>query len=113
MSVPWPSPIAVSIALAACGVLGIGYGAAVVYLARHQTAYAPVWEDWLWHVALPCCAYATLAIAALFVGESARLPLFVIASAALGLLLIAIHNAWDTLTYIVFVDTKERRSTGE
>jgi hypothetical protein len=30
-----------------------------------------------------------------------QLALFVVGAAALGLLLIGIHNAWDTVTYIV------------
>jgi hypothetical protein len=101
MSAPWPSLFAISIALAACGIAGVGYGATLVYHARRQTGYKPVWQDWLWHVALPCCVYAALALAAMFLRTSTQVALFVIAGAALGLLLIAIHNAWDTVTYIV------------
>jgi hypothetical protein len=101
MSAPWPSLFAMSIALAACGIAGLGYGATVVYHARRQTGYTPVWQDWLWHVMLPCGAYAALALAAMFLHIRTRVALFVIAGAALGLLLIAIHNAWDTVTYIV------------
>jgi hypothetical protein len=101
MSAPWPTLFSVSLALGACGVAGIVYAATVVHHARRQTSYHPVWEDWLWHVALPSCAYVALALAALYVSSSSRIALFVVAGAALGLLLIAIHNAWDTVTYIV------------
>jgi hypothetical protein len=31
--------------------------------------------------------------------------LFVIGAAALGLLLVGIHNAWDTVTHIVLTDS--------
>src|SRR5690349_15199267 len=55
MSAPWPSLFAVAIPVAACGILGIGYGNTVIYHARRQTGYQPVLEDWLWHVILPCC----------------------------------------------------------
>jgi hypothetical protein len=41
----------------------------------------------------------------------ARLALFVIAAAALLLLFIGIHNAWDAVTYHVFVRRQEQRET--
>jgi hypothetical protein len=101
MSAPWPTLFSVSVALGAAGIAGIVYAATVVYHARRQTSYHPVWEDWLWHVALPSVAYVALGVAAIYVPTSSRISLFVVAGAALGLLLIAIHNAWDTVTYIV------------
>lgn len=101
MSAPWPTLFSVSVALGICGIAGVVYAATVVYHARRQTSYHPVWEDWLWHVALPSCAYVALALAALYVPTRSRIALFVVAGSALGLLLIAIHNAWDTVTYIV------------
>jgi len=68
---------------------------------RRGSGYTPVFEDWLWHSILPCLAYAAITAAALCFHASPRGSSFAIAAAALGLLLIAIHNAWDTLTYIV------------
>lgn len=100
MSAPWSSLAAVAIALAACGIAGLAYCATVIYHARHQKDYTPVFEDWLWHMVLPCCAYAALTLAALFLRTGSRVPLFIVAGAALGLLFIAIHNAWDTVIYI-------------
>jgi hypothetical protein len=50
---------------------------------------------------LPCSAYATLTVAAIYLGTNTYIALFVIAAAALGLLLMGIHNAWDTVTQIV------------
>jgi hypothetical protein len=40
---------------------------------------------------------------ALFLRTTTLLALFAIGAAALGLLLIGIHNAWDTVTHIVVV----------
>jgi len=100
MCAPWPSIFSVSAALAICGLGGLAYGAQVIRRARRQTAYRPVWEDWFWHAILPCSIYAALALAALLL-QATRLALFVIAGATLGLLLIGIHNAWDTVTYVV------------
>lgn len=106
MSAPWPSPNALSLAAGATGLAGLAYGMRVVVRTLRQKAYEPVWEDWLWYTALPGVCYAALAIAA-FLRTNASSPLFVIAAAALGLLLIGIHNAWDTVTHIVLTDSEE------
>ncbi len=101
MSAPWPSLFPASIALTMCGLGGLGYGASVIHRARRQTVYTPGWEDWLWYVILPGSLYAALSLAALVLRTSTQLALFGIGGAALGLLLLGIHNAWDTVTYIV------------
>jgi hypothetical protein len=101
MSAPWPSLLGVSIALAMCGLGGLAYGAIVIRRARRQTHYKPVWEDWLWYAVLPCGAYAALTVAALLLRTDTGLALFASGAAALALLLIGIHNAWDTVTYVV------------
>jgi hypothetical protein len=101
MSAPWPSLLSASVPLAMCGLGGLGYGAIVIHRARRQTHYKPVWEDWLRYAILPCSIDAALALAALFLRTTTQLALFVIGGAALGLLLIGIHNAWDTVTHLV------------
>jgi hypothetical protein len=101
MSVPWPSLFPASMALAMCGLGGLAYGAIVIRRTRRQTFYQPVWEDWLWYTILPCSVYAALALAAVFLRTTTQLAKFVIGAAALGLLLIGIHNAWDSVTHIV------------
>ena len=107
MSAPWPSLGSVSVALTLCGLAGIAYVAIVIRRARRQTGYKPVFEDWLWHTLLPFVAYAVLTIAAPLVRLHAGVSLFVVAATALLLLFIGIHNAWDTVTYIVL----QRRAT--
>ena len=101
MSAPWPSLFAASVALALCGIGGLGYAAIIFRRARRQTDYKPVWEDWLWYAILPCGTYAALASAALLLGTTTEVALFVIGGAALSLLLIGIRNSWDTVTHIV------------
>ncbi len=103
MSVPWPSLFPTSIAFAMCGLGGLAYGAIVIRRARRQAYYKPEWEDWFWYALLPCSAYATLAMTAFFLRTAPLLAMLVIGAAALGLLLIGIHNAWDTVTHIVVV----------
>jgi hypothetical protein len=100
MSAPWPSATAPSVAVGLIGVAGMIYGAIVVRRTRRQTSYVAVWDDWLWYTVLPSLSYAALGVAALL-NTSGALPLFVIAAGALGLLLIGIRNAWDTVTHIV------------
>jgi hypothetical protein len=101
MSAPWPSLLPASVALAMCGLGGLGYGAIVIHRARRQTTYRPVGEDWLWHAILPCSMYGALALAALSLRAATQVALFVVGGAAFVLLLIGIHNAWDTVTYMV------------
>jgi hypothetical protein len=52
-------------------------------------------------VLLPCSVYAVLTIAGVFFRGDPQDSEFVIASTALALLLIGIHNAWDSVTHIV------------
>ena len=101
MSVPWPSLFPTSIALVMCGFGGLAYGAIVIRRARRQTYYKPDWEDWLWCSLLPCSIYAALMMTALFLRTISVIAMFLIGAAALGLLLIGIHNAWDSVTHIV------------
>jgi hypothetical protein len=101
MTAPWPSLVPTSVVLAMSGLVGLGYGAVVIRRARRQTEYRPVWEDWLWHVMLPCSAYAALALAAPFLRTRTQLALFTIGAATFALLLIGIHNAWDSVIHIV------------
>jgi len=75
---------------------------------RVQTAYQPVFEDWLFHALLPLAAYAMLATAALATRNHIRVALWGVAAAALLLLFIGIHNAWDAVTYHVFVKKPEQ-----
>jgi hypothetical protein len=105
MSAPWPSLFPTSVTLVMCGLAGLAYGAIVIRRARRQTYYKPEREDWLWYALLPCSVYVTLTMAVLLLRTATLLALFVIGGAALGLLLIGIRNAWDTVTHIVVSDS--------
>ena len=73
---------------------------------RSQTAYKTVFEDKLFHVLLPFIAYSMLAASAATAPSHLQPSLFIVAAAALLLLFIGIHNAWDLVTYHVFVTRK-------
>jgi hypothetical protein len=100
LSAPWHSLTRLSVALGMCGVWGVVYGLIVVRRARRQSTYKPVFEDWLWHTALPLAAYTALLLAAIVLPRDPEPCLFVVAGAVLSLVLIGIHNSWDTVTYL-------------
>jgi hypothetical protein len=113
MCAPWPSLFATAVALAVLGLAGLGYVLIVVRRARRQTIYRPVLEDWFWHAILPCAIYAALAVGALALTTFTQAALFTLGGAALCLLLIGIHNAWDTVTHIVFSGTPADENNSE
>jgi len=108
VSIPWHGVGMVAILWGLAGLYGIIYTVIVARRLRGQTAYQPVFEDWLFHVLLPLAAYVALAISACVAPSHARPALFLVAAAALVLLFIGIHNAWDTVTYHVFVRKQEQ-----
>lgn len=103
LSAPWHA------IASAAGVWGLMALAGVVYVVivarrmKRQPAYLPEFEDWLFHVLLPFAVYATLAISAFAARSHARGALFAVAGAIMLLLFIGIHNAWDAVTYHIFV----------
>jgi hypothetical protein len=100
LSIPWSVLRPAGIAVAGCGAVGVVYSAIVMGRALRQREYRPVFEDWLWHAALPALAYATLFVAGAILGGNAANALFVIGPAALLLVFVGIHNAWDTVTFV-------------
>ena len=107
LSAPWQEIAPAAVLWGLLGLCGIAYAAVVTSRMRRQGAYKPVFEDWLFHVLLPLGAYSTLAAAAFAAGFHLRAALFGIGAAALLLLFIGIHNAWDAVTYHVF-DSKPK-----
>jgi len=75
---------------------------------RLQTAYTPEFEDWLFHVLLPFVACAALAVSAYTARSHAGAALFVVGAVLLLLLFIGIHNAWDAVTYHVYVKKRKQ-----
>jgi hypothetical protein len=109
ITAPWHGIAIIATLWGLVGLGGVIYCAIVVRRMRTQTTYDAVLEDWIFHVLLPLAAYAMLLVAACVAFAHARGASFVVAGAALLLLFIAIHNAWDTVTYHVFVRKPEKR----
>jgi hypothetical protein len=99
---PWRGIFPVMVIWGALGFAGMVYEIIVAWRMRAQTAYRPVFEDWLFHVLLPFAAYAATVIAAFLARVNISTALFTTAGAVLLILFIGIHNAWDTVTWHVF-----------
>lgn len=111
-SAPWRGIEAPALTWEFLGILGVAYSIIVARRMRIQTAYKPVAEDWLFFFLLPIAAYATLAVSAYAARSHTAEALFGVATSALLLLLIGIHNAWDAVTYHVY-SRMRRRNAGE
>ena len=109
LSAPWPELWQAATAVAICGALGTGYTLIVVRRARRVTNYTPELEDWIWHCVLPLIGYVTLFVGAATLTLSHVPALFAIATFALLLLFVGIHNAWDTVTYITVVMKQQKQ----
>jgi hypothetical protein len=109
ISAPWDGIGTVAVLWGGVGLGGMVYSVVVARRMRAQTAYKPVFEDWLFYVLLPLAAYAILAGSAFAARSSARTALFLVGAAALLLLFTGIHNAWDTVMHLVFVQRRGER----
>jgi hypothetical protein len=108
LSAPWHGLSRLTYAIAICGVGGLLYTLITFLRARRLTTYQPVLEDWIWHVGLPILTYGVIIVAALFLNGHAHQSLFVIGFAALLILFVGIHNAWDAVTYITIEQSKRK-----
>ena len=93
LSAPWHETRPVTLILGLAGFLGIIYTFVVIRRMRTQTAYQPVFEDWLFHVLLPFVAYLVLGASDFVLRYQVRLALFMVGGAALLMLFVGIHNA--------------------
>jgi len=110
--IPWETIGFAALAWGVLGLCGLIYAVAIARRMRTQSAYQPVFEDWLFHALLPVAAYAALGISALVAVSSTQDALFGIGAVALLLLFTGIHNAWDMVAYHVVVNLGGKK-TGE
>lgn len=103
LNAPWQRVGSAAVLWGLLGLSGLAYEIIVVRRMQRQIVYTPEFEDWLFHVLLPFAAYATLAGSAYATLAHAHEAMFGVAAAAL-LLFVGIHNAWDAITYHVFVN---------
>jgi hypothetical protein len=112
LAAPWDAVTAPAVLLGLAGLSGIVFTIVVTRRMRTQSAYRPQFEDWVFHVVLPLVAYTLLAGSACAAPFRLRDALFGVGTAAMLLLFAGIHNAWDAVTWHVFVrsaDTERER----
>ena len=109
LSAPWNRLGIAAVLWGLFGSIGVVYVIIVARRLRLQSAYRAVFEDRLFHIMLPFTAYAVLAMSAFAAGSYPRPALFLVGAAALLLLFVGIHNAWDIVTYHVFVKRPGKR----
>jgi hypothetical protein len=100
MCIPRQTPSSLVVCVAVTGLAGLVISGRVLLLARRQSVYRPVLSDWIWHVTMPCLAYASLVAAAGVLLRSPGVALDVVAGGSLLLLFIGIRNAWDSAVWI-------------
>ncbi len=113
LSAPWRVLWHAAFMLGVCGLAGLGYVVVVVRRVRRQSSYSAVLEDWFWHVVLPSVSYVAIAGAALLLPSRADPTLFVVAGATVLLVFVGIHNAWDTVAYMVVDRSEVQAGHGE
>jgi hypothetical protein len=100
ISAPWEELNHAALVTGLFGLIGIFYTAIVTRRASHTERYQPVLEDWIFHVVLPFVSYILLLAASVALTRFDTPSLFAIGAASLILLVVGVHNAWDTVTYI-------------
>jgi hypothetical protein len=105
---PWESITPPAALWGLIGVSGAVYAVIVARRMRRQSIYRPELEDWLFHLLLPWAAYTSLALSAFAASSHTREALFGVGAAALLLLFIGIHNAWDSVAYHVLSKPQQR-----
>jgi hypothetical protein len=95
-------------------ILTISGGALVLYAIwvilnarRYREIYEPDLEDQFWHFTLPLLAYASIFAGGISYWLSMNGGMYAVAGGMVALLVIGIHNAWDSVTWQVFRRSQE------
>ena len=102
--IPWGSIEPASVLFGLIGLIGTVYMLSIARRMGIQQVYKPVLEDWAFHAVLTLLAYVVLAVSAYAASSDTRDALFGVGGAALLLLFVGIHNAWDAVAYHVAVN---------
>jgi hypothetical protein len=118
LGAPWESIDQPAVLWGLAGLSGTLYPIIVVRRMRRQSLYKPVLYDWTFHVIVPSVAYLLLVATAILSRAYPMFAEYAVAGSGLALLFIGIHNAWDSVSYHVFVSrplaataNKSRRPT--
>lgn len=110
LTAPWQRLRNPAHVVGAGAIAGIIYVLIVLRRMLRQSGYKPVLEDWVWHLFLPMISYAMLFVGAAGMVHEQTWAFFLIGAVTMLLLSIGIHNAWDTVTYMVLMRNEETRN---
>ena len=100
LTAPWESAPRLALCVGASGLAGIAYVGWVTFKAGQQTTYAPEPSDWIWYSIVPLVAYGCLLAASIVLWRHPAPALYAVGAAALVLLYVGIHNAWDSAVWL-------------
>ena len=96
LCIPGQTAASLSACMIGSGAILATYGGGTTYrMYRGRRDYRPVIEDWIWNAMLPLLCYLALLAAGVCALRQPAAALYIIGAAALTLLFIGIHNAWD------------------
>jgi len=101
LNVPHHTRTSLGVLLTALGVFGLGYIVWVGFHMHRQDGYTPDLGDRIWFIVLPSTAYAAALLAGILMWSAPRSALNVEAASTMLLLLIGVHNCWDSAVYMV------------
>ncbi len=114
LSMPHQSILALSAGFTAIAAFGLIWSIVIVVnMPKHGSEYLPVAEDWVWNVILPGLVYVLMLAMAYQVWHQVAFALYGMAVAALALLFIGIHNAWDIAVWMTLARSQRSGSAGE
>jgi len=101
LCIPGHTAVSVAACMMVSGAILSAYGATTTYrMYRGRALYNPVLEDWIWNATLPSLCYLGLLLAGVLALQRTALALYIIGAAALTLLFVGVHNAWDLAVWV-------------
>src|SRR5579863_636758 len=97
---PWRSVTGPGAIIAVIGAFGAIYVMRITIRTRRQSAYTPDFEDWSWYSAVPLVTYIVVCAGGLLLLRATATGLVALAIGLVLLMLTAIRNAWDVVTYL-------------
>jgi len=101
LCIPGHTAVSVAACMIVSGAVLSAYGGATTYrMYRGRATYRPVIEDWIWNAVLPSLCYLALLVAGVLAVRHPALALYLIGAAALTLLFVGVHHAWDLAVWV-------------